>query len=143
MSKRQSDRRVAWLSPDGAITPTGPWGLASRVGDLLFIAGMRGIKPGSGELADGDEARIRLAFDNMQHIATSAGATLDDCIRLTVYVTDMKRLRPIVNNVQEELWNGGPYPPRTILEVKALNQDDIFEVESTFYAPDVGGGAST
>jgi len=50
-------------------------------------------------------------------------------------VTDMDRLRPLVNKVQSELWNGGPYPPRTILEVRALAQDDIFEVEGTFYAP--------
>jgi enamine deaminase RidA (YjgF/YER057c/UK114 family) len=52
-----------------------------------------------------------------------------------VYVTDMARLRPIVNRVQEELWRGGPYPPRTIVEVVRLNQDDIVEVEGTFYAP--------
>ncbi|MBT3810021.1 MAG: RidA family protein, partial [Rhodospirillaceae bacterium] len=58
-----------------------------------------------------------------------------DAVRLTVYVTDMDRYRPIVNKVQEEIWAGGPYPPRTILEVSALNQDDIFEVEGTFYAP--------
>jgi len=37
--------------------------------------------------------------------------------------------------VQEELWAGGTYPPRTIVEVSCLNQDDIFEVEGTFYAP--------
>jgi len=47
----------------------------------------------------------------------------------------MGRLRPIVNTVQEQIWNGGPYPPRTILEVSRLNQDDVFEVEGTFYAP--------
>ena len=54
---------------------------------------------------------------------------------IVVYVTDMFRFRPLVNKVQEELWAGGPYPPRTILEVHRLNQDDIFEVEGTFYAP--------
>jgi hypothetical protein len=32
-------------------------------------------------------------------------------------------------------WGQGPYPPRTIVEVHRLNQDDIFEVEGTFYAP--------
>jgi 2-iminobutanoate/2-iminopropanoate deaminase len=32
------------------------------------------------------------------------------------------------------LWEGGPYPPRTIVEVRALAQDDIFEVEGTFYS---------
>ena len=47
----------------------------------------------------------------------------------------MGRLRPLVNRVQEALWGAGPYPPRTIIEVSRLNQDDIFEVEGTFYAP--------
>jgi hypothetical protein len=54
---------------------------------------------------------------------------------LVVYVTDMARHRPLVNRVQEELWGGGPYPPRTIVEVSRLNQEDIVEVEGTFFAP--------
>ena len=56
-------------------------------------------------------------------------------MRLVVYVTDMFRFRPLVNKVQEELWGKGPYPPRTIIEIDRLNQDDIVEVEGTFYAP--------
>ena len=71
----------------------------------------------------------------MKTIAAGEGAGLADCVRLTVFVTDMSRLRPLVNTVQEVLWAGLPYPPRTILEVSKLNQDDIFEVEGTFYAP--------
>jgi len=71
----------------------------------------------------------------MKLIAESEGATLRDAVRIVVYVTDMFRFRPLVNKVHEELWAGGPYPPRTILEVHRLNQDDIFEVEGTFYAP--------
>jgi hypothetical protein len=47
----------------------------------------------------------------------------------------MFRYRPIVNKIQAELWGKGPYPPRTIVEVHRLNQDDIVEVEGTFYAP--------
>jgi enamine deaminase RidA (YjgF/YER057c/UK114 family) len=126
---------VKYLSPEGAIKPTGTWSLASRAGDFVFIAGMRGIDPRTNELVAGDENRIRQAFRNMEHIAGSEGANLGDAVRLTVYVTDMDRYRPIVNKVQEELWSGGPFPPRTIIEVSALNQDDIFEVEGTFYAP--------
>jgi 2-iminobutanoate/2-iminopropanoate deaminase len=56
-------------------------------------------------------------------------------VRLAVYVTDMTALRPLVNKIQEEIWTGGPYPPRTILQVSALAQNDIFEVDGTFYAP--------
>ena len=83
----------------------------------------------------GEEARIRQAFKNMEAIAESEGAGLSDCVRLVVYVTDMARLRPLVNRIQQEFWGLGPYPPRTIVEVARLNQDDIFEVEGTFYAP--------
>jgi len=126
---------VRILSPKGAIAPTGTWSLGARAGDFVFVAGMRGIDPASNALVEGEGARIRQAFANMKTIAESAGASLSDCVRLTVFVTDMNRLRPLVNKVQEELWAGGPYPPRTIVEVSRLNQDDIFEVEGTFYAP--------
>jgi 2-iminobutanoate/2-iminopropanoate deaminase len=123
------------LSPAGAIAPTGTWSVGTRAGDFVFVAGMRGIDPVSNTMLAGEEARIRQAFTNMKTIAESEGASLSSCVRLTVYVTDMAALRPLVNKVQEEFWTGGPYPPRTILQVSALNQDDIFEVEGTFYAP--------
>jgi 2-iminobutanoate/2-iminopropanoate deaminase len=130
-----SGRNVRILSPHGAIAPTGTWSLGACAGDFVFVAGMRGIDPANNSLVAGDEARIRQAFMNMKTIAESEGAALADCVRLTVFVTDMGRLRPLVNKIQEQLWAGGPYPPRTILEVTRLNQDDIFEVEGTFYAP--------
>jgi 2-iminobutanoate/2-iminopropanoate deaminase len=123
------------LSPKGAIAPTGTWSLGARAGDFIFVAGMRGIEPASNALVEGEEARIRQAFANMKAIAESEGASLADCVRLTVFVTDMAALRPLVNKIQQEFWGLGPYPPRTIVEVAKLNQDDIFEVEGTFYAP--------
>jgi enamine deaminase RidA (YjgF/YER057c/UK114 family) len=123
------------LSPPGAIQPTGTWSLAVRAGDFIFVAGMRGIDPRTNTLVRGSEARVRQAFHNMQLIARSEGASLRDAVRLVVYVTDMRRLRPLVNKVQAELWGGAPYPPRTIVEVRRLNQDDICEVEGTFFAP--------
>ncbi len=135
MTPAISPNGVKTLSPQGAITPTGPWSLGTRAGDFVFIAGMRGIDPASNSLVAGDEARIRQAFLNMKAIAESEGATLQDAVRIVVYVTDMKSLRPLVNEVQEQLWAGAPFPPRTILEVSKLNQDDIFEVDGTFYAP--------
>jgi enamine deaminase RidA (YjgF/YER057c/UK114 family) len=123
------------IEPPGAIRPTGPWSLGVRAGDFVYVAGMRGIDPATNALVEGEEARIRQGFLNMQQVAAAAGAELRDAVRLVVYVTDMGRLRPLVNRVQQEFWGEGPYPPRTIVEVARLNQDDIFEVEGTFYAP--------
>ena len=134
-AQQASPSGVKTLSPAGAIKPTGTWNLGTRAGDFVFIAGMRGIDPKTNALVPGDEARVMQAFRNMQLIAESEGASLRDAVRLVVYVTDMYRYRPIVNKVQEQLWGAGPYPPRTIIEVDRLNQDDVVEVEGTFYAP--------
>jgi 2-iminobutanoate/2-iminopropanoate deaminase len=123
------------LSPRGAFKPTGTWSPGVRAGDFVFVAGMRGIDPNTNTLVEGDEARVRQAFTNMKTIVEAADGTLRDTVRLVVYVTDMNRHRPLVNNIQEEFWSGGPYPPRTIVEVRALNQEDIVEVEGTFYCP--------
>lgn len=130
-----SPNGVRTLSPEGAIAPTGTWSLGTRAGDFVFVAGMRGIDPETNTLVPDFEGRVRQAFLNMQLIAESEGASLQDAVRIVVYVTDMYRFRPIANQIQEELWGEGPYPPRTIIEVDRLNQDDIFEVEGTFYAP--------
>ncbi len=126
---------VEILAPPGAIKPTGPWSLGARAGDFVFVAGMRGIDPATNLLVAGDEARVRQAFANMRAIVEAAGGALRDAVRLVVYVTDMHRYRPVVNQIQEELWGVGPFPPRTIVEVTRLNQDDVVEVEGTFFCP--------
>ncbi len=131
---------IAFLSPPGAIKPTGPWSLGVRAGDFVFVAGMRGIDPATNKLVEGDEARIRQAFLNMKTVVEAAGGSLRDAVRLVVYVTDMDSYRPLVNKIQEEFWGAPPYPPRTIVEVNRLNQDDIVEVEGTFFCPLRGTG---
>jgi len=123
------------LAPLGAIKPTGPWSLGVRAGDFVFVAGMRGIDPATNKLVEGDEARIRQAFVNMKTIVEAAGGGLRDAVRLVVYVSDIDRYRPLVNKIQEELWAGAPFPPRSIVEVSRLNQGDVVEVEGTFFCP--------
>lgn len=116
----------------GAISPTGPWGVATRSENRLYVAGMRGIDPKTNKLMHGAQRRVRQAFVNMRHIARSQHASLRDTLRLVVYVIDMDRYRPMVNRAQKEMWGKGPYPPRTIVQVSGLNQDDIVEIEGTF-----------
>ncbi len=132
---RMPQHKIEFLSPTGAIRPTGPWSLGVRAGDFVFVAGMRGIDPAANTLVEGDEARVRQAFSNMKTIVEAAGGSPRDAVRLVVYVVDMNRYRPIVNKIQEEFWGASPYPPRTIVEVSRLNQDDVVEVEGTFYCP--------
>ena len=136
LSQSTSPNGVKTLNPPGAISTGGDtWSVGVRAGDFIFVAGMQGVDPATNKLVDGNEARIRQAFLNLKTIAQSEGATLQDCVRLTVYVSDLHRFAPIVSKVQAELWGKPPYPPRTMLEVQRLFDDDIVEIDSVFYAP--------
>ncbi|KAK8121579.1 hypothetical protein PG984_010249 [Apiospora sp. TS-2023a] len=113
---------------------SGPWSMMSRAGNTLYISDtirMRGFYPSNTTLAPVGRERVYQAFANMKQLAELGGSDL-------VFVTDMYRWRPVVNQVQEELWRdvAPNYPPRTILEVQRLNDDDIVEVEGTFHLGD-------
>jgi 2-iminobutanoate/2-iminopropanoate deaminase len=136
VAQSASPNGVRTLTPPGAVSTGGDtWSVGARAGDFIFVAGMQGVDPATNKLVDGDEARIRQAFLNLKRIAQSEGATLQDCVRITVYVSDLHRFAPLVSKVQAELWGNPPYPPRTMFEVQRLFDDDIVEIDSIFYSP--------
>ena len=135
LAQAQSPNGVKTLDPPGAIKAEGTWSLGARAGDFVFVAGMQGIDPKTNTLVADPQARIRQAFLNIKLIAQSEGASLQDCVRLTVYLSDLPRFASMVETTQAELWGGPPYPPRTMIEVKRLFDDDIAEIDSVFYAP--------
>jgi 2-iminobutanoate/2-iminopropanoate deaminase len=130
-----SSNGVKTLDPPGAVRAQGTWSLGARAGDFIFVAGMQGVDPATNKLVDDPQARILRAFLNIKLIAESEGASLHDCVRLTVYVSDLARFAPMVDIAQAQLWGKPPYPPRTMFEVKRLFDDDIVEIDSVFYAP--------
>ena len=135
LSVAQSPNGVKTLNPSGAIKAEGTWSLGVRAGDFIFVAGMQGVDPATNTLVQDPQARIRQAFLNIRLIAQSEGASLQDCVRITVYVSDLHRFAPMVDKAQAELWGKPPYPPRTMVEVQRLFDDDIVEIDSVFYAP--------
>jgi 2-iminobutanoate/2-iminopropanoate deaminase len=131
----ESPNGVKTLDPSGAIKAEGTWSLGARAGDFVFVAGMQGVDPATNKLVKDPQARIRQAFLNIKTIAESEGASLKDCVRLTIYLSDLPRYAPMVEKAQSELWGGPPYPPRTMIEVKRIYDNDIAEIDSVFYAP--------
>jgi 2-iminobutanoate/2-iminopropanoate deaminase len=130
-----SPNGVKTLNPPGAVKAEGTWSLGVRAGDFVFVAGMQGVDPATNTLVQDPQGRIRQAFLNLRLIAQSEGASLQHCVRITVYVSDLHRFAPMVDKAQAELWGKPPYPPRTLVEVQRLFDDDIVEVDSVFYAP--------
>ena len=135
VAQSTSPNGVRTLDPPGAIKAEGTWSLGVRAGDFVFVAGMQGVDPATNTLVKDPQARVLSAFLNLKLIAKSEGASLQDCVRLTVYVSDLHRYAPMVDKAQAELCGKPPYPPRTMIEVQRLFDDDIVEIDSVFYAP--------
>jgi 2-iminobutanoate/2-iminopropanoate deaminase len=110
-------------------TPTGPFAWSARCGDLLFVSGLRGIDPQSGRPAETDEERVELIFRHLAAVLAAGGSSLQHVLSTRVYVTDMRRHRPLVNAAYERAF-GDDAPTRTIVEVRALNQEDTIELEA-------------
>jgi 2-iminobutanoate/2-iminopropanoate deaminase len=113
---------------DGVPAPSGPWHWTVAWNGLVFVSGVRGIDPKTGQPADGDERRIELIFQHLRRILEQAGSSLDSVLSSTVFVTDMARLRPMVNDAYVKAF-GPNLPTRTIVQVAALNQNDSVEIE--------------
>jgi enamine deaminase RidA (YjgF/YER057c/UK114 family) len=135
LAQSPSPNGVRTLNPPGAIKAEGTWSLGTRAGDFVFVAGMPGIDPATNTMVRDPAAQVRQAFVNIRLIAQSEGASLQDCVRLTIYVSDLNRFAPLVDKAQAELWGKPPYPPRTLIEVQRLFDDMIVEIDSVFYAP--------
>jgi 2-iminobutanoate/2-iminopropanoate deaminase len=113
---------------DGVPDPTGPWKWTVAWNGLVFVSGVRGIELSTGQPPDGDERRIALIFEHLGRILREAGSSFDSVLSSTVYVTDMARLRPMVNDAYVKAF-GANLPTRTIVEVAGLNQNDSVEIE--------------
>jgi 2-aminomuconate deaminase len=107
---------------------------AKRVGGLLFLSGIgpraRGSKeiPGvtldpAGKIVHYDiEVQCRAVFENVRFVLEDAGATWQDIIDVTVFLTNMRKDFPIYNKLYAEFFAGPgkPNPTRTTIEVGAL-----------------------
>ena len=113
----------------------GPYSQAVWVDNLLFLSGQIPLNH-MGELVIGTiEEQTKQVFSNINAIIKKSGGTLNDVIKLSVFVTDLGNFEAI-NKVMEALFSE-PYPARTTIEVSALPKNAALEIEALVnIAPD-------
>ncbi len=117
------------IHTDAAPTAIGTYSQAVRTGDTVYVSGQIPLDPVSGEVVAGDmEAQIARVFDNLVAIASAAGGSLDDAVRLTVYLTDLAHF-PLVNEVMAR-YLSEPYPARAAIGVAALPKGVGVEIDA-------------
>ena len=107
------------IHSDDAPAAIGTYSQAIRTGDLVFLSGQIPLDPKTMEIVGGDfEARARQVFTNLRAVAEAAGGTLDDAVKITVFLTDLDNFAT-VNQVMEDFFTT-PYPARAAVGVASL-----------------------
>ncbi|WP_071058172.1 Rid family detoxifying hydrolase [Pelistega sp. MC2] len=116
---------------DKAPAAIGPYSQAvvAEGGKNLYLSGQLGLDPATGALvSDNVEEQVRQAFSNLTEVINAAGGSLENIVKLTLFVTDLGNFG-IVNSVMSELIPE-PFPARSTVEVSGLPKGGLFEVEA-------------
>ena len=117
------------IATNNAPSAIGTYSQAIRSGDLVFMSGQIPLVPATMEIIEGDfETRARQVFDNLRGVAEAAGGSLDQIVKLTIYLTDLDNFAA-VNSVMEEYFSK-PYPARAALGVSSLPKGVDIEAEA-------------
>lgn len=107
------------IHTDNAPAAVGTYSQAVKVGNFVFLSGQIPLVPETMEIAAGDfTARARQVFENLKAVAEEAGGSLNDAVKLTIFLTDLGNFTA-VNEVMAEYCDE-PYPARAAVEVSAL-----------------------
>jgi len=122
------------INTERAPRAIGTYSQAVAVGDTVYLAGQIPLDPTTMELVAGDiEVQIRRVFDNLRAVAEAAGGTLDDLVKLNVYLVDLAHFA-LVNQVMADYF-APPYPARAAVGVAALPRGAAVEMDGILALP--------
>jgi 2-iminobutanoate/2-iminopropanoate deaminase len=102
---------------------------AVRFGDLVFTSGAAPRVPATHEIPDGFEAQARQTFENLETVLVGSGSSLRRALKVTVYLANIADWA-VMNAIYEEYVDLGDAPARTTVEVAAMNNGYLIEVEA-------------
>jgi 2-iminobutanoate/2-iminopropanoate deaminase len=123
------------ISSPEAPAAIGPYVHAVRAAGLLFCSGQIPLDPRSGELVGTTAAeQAGRCLENLAAVCATAGASLGDAVRVTVYLTDMSKFAE-VNEVYSSFFETDP-PARVAIGVAALPRGAQVEIDAVVALPD-------
>jgi len=106
----------------------GTYSQAVRVDHTVYMSGQIGLDPASMQMVDGIDAQIHQVFRNLAAVATAAGGTLADVVKLNVFLIDLAHF-PKVNEIMAQYFVA-PYPARAAVGVAALPRAALVEADA-------------
>jgi len=119
------------IQSKGAPAAIGTYSQAVRAGDTVYLSGQIGLDPETMQMAEGIEAQAHRVFRNLAAVADTAGMSLDDSVRMTVYLTDLAHFAR-VNEIMAQYLRE-PYPARAAVGVAGLPRGALVEVDAILH----------
>jgi len=115
------------IATEDAPKAIGPYSQAIEVNSMVFCSGQLGIDPAAGELEGDLNQQTRRILTNIQAVLKASGCGMNDVIKATVFLTDMKDFAEF-NAIYGEFFTA-PYPARSTVQVAALPKNARLEIE--------------
>jgi reactive intermediate/imine deaminase len=110
----------------------GTYSQAIKVGDTVYLSGQIPLVPETMTVIEGDFAtQVRRVFDNLSAVAEAAGGTLQDIVKLNIFLTDLSYFGT-VNEIMAEYFQQ-PYPARAAIGVASLPKDVPVEMDAVMH----------
>lgn len=118
-----------FLSTKKAPAAVGPYSQGVKAGNIIFTSGQLPMDPVSGQLVTGDiKKATKLCLENVKAVLEAGEATIENIVKVTVFVKNMDDFE-IINGIYEEFF-GNHKPARSLVEVARLPKDVDIEVEA-------------
>ena len=118
------------ISTSKAPAAIGPYSQAIQVGNLVYTSGQLPIDPATGSFPEGGiKEQTRQSLKNVQAILESAGLSMANVVKTTVFLADMGDFADM-NAVYSEFFTE-PYPARSAVAVNTLPKSAQIEIEVT------------
>ena len=112
----------------------GIYSQAIRVDKTVYLSGQIGLDPDTMQMVEGIEAQIHRVFQNLRAVTSAADSSLDDVVKLNIYLTDMNNFSK-VNEIMTSYFQP-PYPARAVVGVASLPRGALVEMDGILYLPD-------
>ena len=115
------------IHTDRAPAAIGAYSQAVRAGGTVYLSGQIPLDPATMQLVDGIEAQIHQVFKNLSAVCEAAGGSLNDLVKLNVYLTDLSHFAR-VNEIMSQ-YVSEPFPARAAVGVASLPRGALVEAE--------------
>ena len=110
----------------------GTYSQAVRADDTVYLSGQIGLDPATLQLAEGIDGQTHRVFRNLAAVAAAAGSSLDQAVRMTVYLTDLAHFAR-VNEIMAQ-YVREPFPARAAVGVSGLPRGALVEIDAILHS---------